>query len=110
MSLGHCRYGSSLLADSCYPGFLICQGAPTPEDLGFAESIVVEEVSSKQVTIIQARDSKVATIVLRGATPNILDEVERTIGKIGLKFINSLNYSFFHSSNYSSLFSFLRIR
>lgn len=56
------------------------QGTPTPEEIGYAESITSEEVSSRQVTIIRARDSKVATIVLRGATPNILDEVERTIG------------------------------
>lgn len=59
--------------------FPYCQGPPTPEEVGYAESIAVEEISSKQVTVIKAKDSKVATIVLRGATNNVLDEVERAV-------------------------------
>ncbi|KAF4670037.1 T-complex protein 1 subunit theta [Perkinsus chesapeaki] len=54
-------------------------GAPLPDELGFAESIDVEEISSAKVTVVRAPDSKVSTIVLRGATANFLDEVERAI-------------------------------
>eukprot|EP00922_Rhytidocystis_sp_ex-Travisia-forbesii_P055520 GHVS01082230.1.p1 GENE.GHVS01082230.1~~GHVS01082230.1.p1 ORF type:complete len:542 (-),score=95.21 GHVS01082230.1:253-1878(-) len=54
-------------------------GAPLPEEIGLAESIEVEEISSKKVTVIKGRESKVASIVLRGSTPNTLDEIERSI-------------------------------
>eukprot|EP00922_Rhytidocystis_sp_ex-Travisia-forbesii_P055525 GHVS01082235.1.p1 GENE.GHVS01082235.1~~GHVS01082235.1.p1 ORF type:complete len:561 (-),score=70.05 GHVS01082235.1:217-1899(-) len=54
-------------------------GAPMPEEIGLAESIEVEEISSKKVTIVKGRESKVASIILRGSTPNTLDEIERSI-------------------------------
>merc|ERR1711957_923283 len=41
--------------------------------------IKVEEVSSQKLTILKSRDAKVSTIVLRAASPNVLDEVERAI-------------------------------
>lgn len=58
---------------------LIRLGAPTPEEMGYAESICVEEIASKKVTVIKAKDSQVATILLRGATANVLDELECTV-------------------------------
>ncbi|CEM04277.1 unnamed protein product [Vitrella brassicaformis CCMP3155] len=54
-------------------------GAPLPDELGTAEYVSVEEIGSSKVTVIRASGSRVATIVLRGATPNVLDEVERAI-------------------------------
>jgi T-complex protein 1 subunit theta len=50
--------------------------------MGMAESITVEEIASKKVTIIRAKDSKIATILLRGATHSNLNELECSIGKI----------------------------
>merc|ERR1719316_565893 len=58
---------------------IIRTGPPLPEEMGYAESVEVEEIASQKVTVIKTGDSKVATIVLRGATPNVLDELERSI-------------------------------
>lgn len=54
-------------------------GPPLPEEAGYAESIEVVEISSHKVTVVQAKDTSVATVVLRGATINMLAEVERSI-------------------------------
>ncbi|KAF8820834.1 putative T complex chaperonin [Cardiosporidium cionae] len=58
---------------------LVRLGVPLPEEIGVAESVEVQEIASKKVTVIRAKDSRVGTIVLRGATKNVLDEVERAI-------------------------------
>jgi len=58
---------------------IIRQGPPLPEECGYVESIKVEEVSSQKLCIIKSRDAKVATVVLRSASPNILDELERAV-------------------------------
>merc|ERR1719215_1228125 len=52
---------------------------PVPEELGYVESVTVEEVSSQKLTVLRTRDSKISTIVIRSASPNVLDEVERAI-------------------------------
>lgn len=54
-------------------------GAPLPEEIGRASLVEVREIGSHYVTVIEAADSKVATILLRGATANGLEEVERSI-------------------------------
>merc|ERR1712192_99028 len=58
---------------------IIRTGPPLPEELGYCESIKMEEISSQKLVIIKTRDSKIATIVLRSASPNILDELERAV-------------------------------
>ncbi|XP_053990731.1 T-complex protein 1 subunit theta-like isoform X2 [Hylaeus volcanicus] len=58
---------------------LIRLSTPTSEEMGIAESITVEEIASKKVTIIKAKDSKIATILLRGATHSNLNELECSI-------------------------------
>jgi T-complex protein 1 subunit theta len=58
---------------------VIRNGAPLPEELGYVESCKVEEISSQRLTILKTADTKIATIVLRSATPNMLDEYERAI-------------------------------
>jgi len=58
---------------------IVRTGPPLPEECGYVESIKVEEISSQKFSILKTRDSKIATIVLRSATPNILDELERAI-------------------------------
>merc|ERR1712176_81398 len=58
---------------------IIRTGAPLPEELGYVESIKVDEISSQKLTIIKTRDSRISTIVLRSASPNLLDELERAI-------------------------------
>merc|ERR550532_987950 len=58
---------------------IIRTGPPLPEELGYVESIKVEEFSSHKLTILRSRDAKISTVVLRSASPNVLDELERAI-------------------------------
>jgi len=59
---------------------IIRQGPPLPEECGYVDSIKIEEIASQRLVIVKSRDAKIATIVIRGASPNMLDEVERSIG------------------------------
>jgi len=57
-------------------------GAPTAEETGYADEISLEEISSHNVTLIKKEgDSscRVATIVLRANTNNMLDDADRAI-------------------------------
>lgn len=58
-------------------------GAPTPEEAGSVDICEVKEVGGDRVTILRQEEgntsSKCATIVLRGATQNRLDDLERAI-------------------------------
>merc|ERR1712232_190460 len=58
---------------------IIRTGAPIPEELGYVESIKLEEISSQKLTVLKTRDSRISTIVLRSASVNVLDELERAI-------------------------------
>ena len=54
---------------------------PTPADLGSCQHVHVTEIGSTKCTIFdhESDGSRVATIVIRGSTPNIMDDVERAI-------------------------------
>jgi len=54
-------------------------GVPLPEELGYLETIEAQEHSSQTVTVLTTRDSRIATVLLRSATPNVLDEMERAV-------------------------------
>eukprot|EP01110_Echinostelium_bisporum_P012011 TRINITY_DN6182_c0_g1_i2.p1 TRINITY_DN6182_c0_g1~~TRINITY_DN6182_c0_g1_i2.p1 ORF type:complete len:236 (-),score=102.70 TRINITY_DN6182_c0_g1_i2:79-786(-) len=56
-------------------------GAPTQEECGFCDNVSTEEIGSTQCVIFRQtkEDSKVSTIVIRGSTDNIMDDVERSI-------------------------------
>jgi len=60
---------------------LVRHGAPTAEEMGTADEVVVKEVGSQNVTIIRRNEeeNRVATIVLRGSTSSLLDDAERAI-------------------------------
>jgi T-complex protein 1 subunit theta len=58
---------------------IIRTSPPLPEELGYVESIKQEEMASQRLTIVKTRDSKIATIVIRSASLNILEELERAI-------------------------------
>jgi len=58
---------------------IIRTGPPLPEELGYVESIKVEEIASQKLTVIKSADAKISTVVVRSASPNILDEMERAI-------------------------------
>lgn len=57
-------------------------GAPTPEELGLVEIVKTTEIGGDRVTIFSQEDDEItrtATIILRGATQNNLDDIERAI-------------------------------
>lgn len=55
--------------------------APTPEEAGRCDVVCVDETGDTSVVIFKQdrEDNAVATIVVRGATTNIMDDVERAI-------------------------------
>ncbi|PPS17571.1 hypothetical protein GOBAR_AA03031 [Gossypium barbadense] len=54
---------------------------PKPDDLGFIDSISVEEIGGSRVTVVRSEEggNKIATVVLRGSTDSILDDLERAV-------------------------------
>eukprot|EP00917_Polyrhabdina_sp_WS-2016_P004275 GHVP01009792.1.p1 GENE.GHVP01009792.1~~GHVP01009792.1.p1 ORF type:complete len:496 (-),score=109.21 GHVP01009792.1:2147-3634(-) len=54
-------------------------GVPIPEEMGYAEAVKEQELASTRLTVIESSDSHVSTIVLRGSTNIVMDEMERSI-------------------------------
>ena len=56
-------------------------GAPMPEELGVIDTVETLEIGGDRVTVFRQDKeiSRTATIILRGATQNSLDDVERAI-------------------------------
>lgn len=54
---------------------------PTQEDLGMCDSVYIDEIGGTPVVIFrqEGRQSRVATVVLRGSTDGYLDDMERCI-------------------------------
>ncbi|KAK2197679.1 bifunctional GroEL-like equatorial domain superfamily/Chaperone tailless complex polypeptide 1 (TCP-1)/Chaperonin TCP-1 [Babesia duncani] len=58
---------------------LVKFSVPSLDDLGVVESIKTTELSSQRAIIINACEHAIATIILKGPTMGILDEIERAI-------------------------------
>ncbi|KAI5289787.1 T-complex protein 1 subunit theta, partial [Ascosphaera atra] len=58
-------------------------GAPMPDEMGNIDVVETEEIGGDRVTVFRQEDptsiTRTATIVLRGATQNHLDDIERAI-------------------------------
>ncbi|KAK4492698.1 hypothetical protein RD792_003518 [Penstemon davidsonii] len=54
---------------------------PSPDDLGYVDSVSVEEIGGARVTIVRNEQggNSVSTVVLRGSTDSILDDLERAV-------------------------------
>ncbi|KAF8398609.1 hypothetical protein HHK36_017540 [Tetracentron sinense] len=54
---------------------------PNPDDLGYADFVSVEEIGGVRVTIVKNEEggNSVCTVVLRGSTDSILDDLERAV-------------------------------
>ncbi|KAL1554545.1 T-complex protein 1 subunit theta [Salvia divinorum] len=54
---------------------------PNPDDLGYVDSVSVEEIGGARVTIAKNEQggNSISTVVLRGSTDSILDDLERAI-------------------------------
>jgi T-complex protein 1 subunit theta len=52
--------------------------------LGHADIVSVEELGSSKVTIFRQEneESQISTIIVRGSTQNLLDDIERAIGEL----------------------------
>ncbi|CAL1356508.1 unnamed protein product [Linum trigynum] len=55
--------------------------APNPDDLGHVDSVSVEEIGGSRVTIVRNEEggNSISTVVLRGSTESILDDLERAV-------------------------------
>jgi len=60
---------------------LVKLGAPTQEELGYCDFVTIEEIGSQQVCIFRQNkeESAISTLVVRGSTDNIMDDVERAV-------------------------------
>jgi len=60
---------------------IVTLDAPTPEDIGRCNHVKVEEIGGRKVTIFrqETESSRLSTVVVRGPTQNILDDVERAL-------------------------------
>ncbi|KAG6399494.1 hypothetical protein SASPL_140975 [Salvia splendens] len=54
---------------------------PNPDDLGYVDSLSVEEIGGARVTVVKNEQggNSVSTVVLRGSTDSILDDLERAV-------------------------------
>jgi T-complex protein 1 subunit theta len=53
----------------------------SPDNIGFADEVYVDEVGDTPIVVFKMgnKESKLSTIVVRGATDNFLDDIERAI-------------------------------
>uniref|UniRef100_A0A8C6Q3Y1 T-complex protein 1 subunit theta n=1 Tax=Nothobranchius furzeri TaxID=105023 RepID=A0A8C6Q3Y1_NOTFU len=55
--------------------------APTPDEMGHCDSVYLTEVGDTQVVVFkhEKEDGAISTIVIRGSTDNLMDDIERAI-------------------------------
>ncbi|XP_054162732.1 T-complex protein 1 subunit theta-like [Oppia nitens] len=55
--------------------------APNKEELGFCDKVYIDEIGGTNVVVFEqkSKESRIATIVIRGSTDNIMDDIERCI-------------------------------
>jgi len=60
---------------------LVRLGSPLPEELGHADIVTVDELGSNKLTIFrqESDESGISTLVVRGSTQNLLDDIERAL-------------------------------
>ncbi|KAF3777840.1 T-complex protein 1 subunit theta [Nymphaea thermarum] len=60
---------------------LLKLSTPNADELGYADSVSVEEIGGTRVTIVKNEEGGnfVSTVVLRGSTESILDDLERAV-------------------------------
>lgn len=59
---------------------LVRLGAPTAEEIGHCDYVGIDEIGGTKICVFrQETTSHIATIIVRGSTSNIMDDVERVI-------------------------------
>ena len=69
------------IARACGATAIVKLGTPSPDELGYADEVHFKEISSQKCTVFlrEQEECRMATIVLRGSTTSLLDDVERAI-------------------------------
>ena len=69
------------IAKSLGASLLVRLGAPTKEEMGYADEIKLTEISSQKCILVRKENenNKLSTIVLRGTTNDMLDNLERVV-------------------------------
>jgi len=54
---------------------------PTSEEMGMADTVYVDELGDTEIVVFRVgeKESRVSTIVIRGATDNYMDDIERAV-------------------------------
>lgn len=83
VSLAACKYGSLLLFFYLQVNATVLPRltAPTAQELGYCDQVCVEELGDTPIVAFRqkSKESRIATIVIRGATDNYMDDIERAI-------------------------------
>ncbi|KAL3277623.1 hypothetical protein HHI36_012964 [Cryptolaemus montrouzieri] len=55
--------------------------APTPQELGYCDLVCLEELGDTPIVVfkLEGKESRVSTVVIRGATDSFMDDVERAV-------------------------------
>ncbi|KAK7926154.1 hypothetical protein WMY93_008464 [Mugilogobius chulae] len=55
--------------------------APTPDEMGHCDSVYLTEVGDTQVVVFkhEKEDGAISTVVIRGSTDNLMDDIERAV-------------------------------
>ena len=79
------------IAKSVGASAVVKLGTPTPDELGRANEVSVTEISSQKCIVFRRDEdeNKLATIVIRGSTNSVMDDVERAIDD-GVNTVKSL--------------------
>jgi len=77
----HSKFETKRIAEALGCAIVVRLDAPLAEEVGQADEVHCTEISSTQVTIFKRDDvdNRLATIILRGSTNNVLDDAERGI-------------------------------
>lgn len=74
--------------------------APPANELGYAELLTCEDIGGSNVLVLRQPEEqgKICTVVLRGSTDQILDDLERAVDDG----VNTYKVNFFHLNSRSS--------
>lgn len=68
------------ICTACNASGLLALAAPNAEEKGFIASCEVKEIGGTKVTVFSSeKEHGIATLVLRGATQSVLDDIERAV-------------------------------
>jgi len=79
------KYELRRLCSATGASALVRLGPPTPDEMGFCDKVKVEEIGGRRVTVFRqeatekSKCCRLATIILRASTSNVLADLERAV-------------------------------